>query len=219
MKLNINIPTSLKDITLRQYKRFLKIQEGTDDLRFLNAKMIEIFCDIKLEQVMNLKVTDTNEIVEMVAKLFDEKPSLVNSFKLGKTEYGFHPQLDDLTLGEYIDLDTFIGDWDNIEKAMNVLYRPILVKLKKKYSIEEYRVETAEDVLDMPMDAVMSSIFFLWNLGLDLSQTMTNCLDNQEMGTEALMQFLNSQANGDGTKASFQDSLKGILDDLKISLN
>jgi len=219
MKLNITIPTSLKEITLRQYKKFLKIQKETEDDRFLNAKMIEVFCGIPLDKVLNLKVNDSNEIIETISKLFDEKPNLVTSFKLGKLEYGFHPQLDDLTFGEYIDLDTFIGDWDNMEKAMNVLYRPILVKLKNKYSIEDYRVETAEEILDMPMDAVMSSIFFLWNLGLELSQTMMNCLDNQEMPQEALTAFLNSQQNGDGIKVSFQDSLREILDDLKISQN
>ena len=43
-------------------------------------------------------------------------------------QYGFHPSLDDLTLGEYVDLDTYVGDWNNIEKAMNVLYRPIEAK-------------------------------------------------------------------------------------------
>ena len=41
-------------------------------------------------------------------------------FNLNKVDYGFHPELDEMTLGEYIDLDTFIGDWDNMEKAMNV---------------------------------------------------------------------------------------------------
>jgi hypothetical protein len=47
-----------------------------------------------------------------------------------------------------------------MEKAMNVLYRPILVSLKDKYSIEEYTVNDSDKVLDMPMDAVLSSVFF-----------------------------------------------------------
>ena len=217
MKLNINVPTSLKDVTLRNYKRFLKIQETVDNERFLNAKIIEIFCDVKLEDVMLLKFKDSEEIVNGLTKLFDSKPQLVTKFEINKKEYGFHPQLDDLTLGEYIDLDTFIGDWDNIEKAMNVLYRPVLVSLKDKYSIEEYRVETVNDILDMPMDAVLSSIFFLWNLGLELSSTMMNCLENQEEN-KALMEFLNSQESGDGIN-QFMDSLMGTLQDLKISLN
>ena len=216
MKLNIKIPSSLKEITLRQYKRYLKLQETVKEERFLNAKMIEIFCNVKLQDVMLLKLNDSNEILSILSKLFESKPSLVSKFKLNGLEYGFQPQLDDLTLGEYIDLDTFIGDWDNMEKAMNVLYRPVLVKLKDKYSIEKYRPETSDKLLDMPMDAAMSSIFFLWSLGLELSKTMTSSLVEEE--GKALTQYLTSQKNGDGIN-QFSDSLKAILQDLKISQN
>jgi hypothetical protein len=217
MKLNIDIPTSLNEITLRQYKKFLKLQESSEDDRFLTSKMIEIFCNLELKDVMLLKLKDTEKISAILSNMFESKPELVTRFKIGKKEYGFHPQLDDLTLGEYIDLDTYLGDWDNIEKAMNVLYRPILATLKDKYSIKEYEIGTEEYLLDMPMDAVMSSIFFFWNLGLELSETMTSYLDSQEM-TEALTAFLNSETNGDGIN-QFTDSLKETLQGLKISLN
>jgi len=217
MKVNIKIPTSLNEITLRQYKRYLKVQENTTEVKFLNAKIIEIFCNIKLEDVMLLRFNDASEISDIITKLFEDKPALVTRFKIGNVEYGFQPQLDDISLGEYIDLDTYIGDWDNIEKAMNVLYRPILVKLKGKYSIEEYKVGTEQNLLDMPMDAVLSSIFFFWNLGLDLSTTMMNYLEGEEQN-EALIQFLNSQKSGDGTNP-YMDLLKETLQDLKISLN
>jgi len=216
MAIKIKIPTSLKDITLRQYKRFLKIQENVKEERFLNAKMIEIFCNVKLEKVMLLRLKDAEEISGILSKLFNEKPSLVSKFKLNGVKYGFHPQLDDLSLGEYIDLGNFIGDWDNIEKAMNVLYRPILAKIKDKYSIEEYKLGKEVELLDMPMDAVISSVFFLWNLGIDLSRTMMNYLDKEE--TQALTQYLTSQPNGDGI-TQFTDLLKETLQDMKISLN
>lgn len=216
MKVNITIPTSLSDITLRQYKRFLKLDLEALQGKFLNAKMIEIFCKIKLEQVMLLKLKDSNEIIDIINKMFDSKPDLVKSFKINEVEYGFHPQLDDLSLGEYIDLDNFIGDWDNMEKAMNVLYRPITARLKDKYLIDEYKLNESELLLDMPMDAAMSAIFFLWNLGLDLSKIMTSCLDNQQ--EEVLTEYLSSEKNGVGIN-QFMLSLKETLQDLKISLN
>ena len=216
MNINITIPTDLSEITLRQYKRFLKIQKTVDDERFLSAKIIEIFCGVNLEEVMQIKFNDSEFIVETLTKMFEQKPKLVTKFKLNNKEYGFHPQLDDLTLGEYIDLDTFIGDWENIEKAMAVLYRPIANKLKDKYTIEEYKLGRDVDILDMPMDAVLSSIFFLWNLGMDLSQAMMNYLHKEEI--QALTQYLNSQPNGGGI-TQFTDLLKETLHDMKISLN
>ena len=216
MSIKIKIPTSLKDITLRQYKKYLNIQKKVKDPRFLNAKMIEILCNVRLEDVMLLKLSDSQEITSILSKVFDAKPDLITRFKLNNVDYGFHPELDDMTLGEYIDLDTFIGDWDNMEKAMNVLYRPVVVKLKDRYNIEEYRLGTEGVLLDMPMDAVMSSIFFLWSLGLDLAKTMTNSLETEE--TEILTQYLSSQENGVGIN-HFMDSLKETLQGLKISLN
>tara|TARA_R110000782_G_scaffold207188_1_gene295702 strand:+ start:226 stop:876 length:651 start_codon:yes stop_codon:yes gene_type:complete len=216
MKLNITVPNNLSEITLRQYKHFLKIQKNVDDETFLNAKIIEIFCNLELKNVMRLKVEDTQLIVNTLTKMFEQKPKLVKTFKLNNLNYGFHPKLDDLTLGEYIDLDNFIGDWENIEKAMAVLYRPIVSKLKDKYIIEEYKVGNDDKVLDMPMDAVLSSIFFLWNLGIDLSEAMMNYLDKAEGQT--LTPHLTSQINGGGTN-QFLASLKETLQDMKISLN
>jgi hypothetical protein len=160
MKINVEIPNSLSDITLRQYKHYLKIQKNVEDEKFLGAKIIEIFCDIELKDVMRLKFNDAELIANSLAEMFEQKPKLVRHFKLGKTKYGFQPQLDDLTLGEYIDLDTYIGDWDNMEKAMNVLYRPVELNIKDKYTIKKYDVTNYDTMLDMPMDAVISSIFF-----------------------------------------------------------
>jgi len=216
MNINITIPTDLSEITLRQYKHFLKIQKSVDDEKFLSAKIIEIFCGVNLQEVMQIKFNDSEFIVDTLTEMFEQKPNLVSKFKLNNKEYGFHPQLDDLTLGEYIDLDTFIGDWENIEKAMAVLYRPVVNKLKDKYTIEDYKVGRDAEMLDMPMDAVLSSIFFLWNLGIDLSKAMMNYLDKEQ--TQALTQYLTLQPNGDGI-TQFTDLLKETLQDMKISLN
>lgn len=216
MKLKINIPESLDEISLRNYKHFLKIQEQEIDDRFYKAKMIEIFCGVNLKDVLHMKYKDSEEVVSILEQMFASKPKLIRHFKLNGVDYGFHPSLDELTLGEYIDLDTYIGDWDNIEKAMNVLYRPIDNKYKHKYSIEEYKLGTAENLLDMPLSAVMSSIFFLLNLGVDLSKIMTKYLDKGQV--QALMEYQTLEKNGDGIQA-FQNSLDRILQNLNISLN
>ena len=207
--MKITIPSALKDITLLQYKKYLNIQKQSKDEKILEAKMIEIFCNIKIEEVMLLKLNDSQEIINIILKTFDEKPPLIRSFKIDQLEYGFHPQLDNLTFGEYIDLDTYITDWENIEKAMNVLYRPVIAKVKSN-------TETSLNLLNMPMDAVMSSIFFLWNLGLELSTVMTNSLENQDH--KVLTQYLNSTPNTDGIN-HFMHSLTQTLQNLKISLN
>ena len=216
MKANINVPTELNEITLKQYQKFLKVQDSKQNNTFLQTKMIEIFCNVKMQDALNIKLSDADRIASLISKMFEQKPDLVKSFWLNNVEYGFVPDLDEITLGEYIDLDTYMGEWENIQIAMNVLYRPIKQKLGQKYLIEEYDPDTKDKLINMPMDAVFGSIIFFYRLGIELSQTMMNYLENEEGNLQ--VQGLDFLKNGDGIQA-FTDSLEEILQDLKISLN
>ena len=216
MKVEITIPDSLSEVTLDQYQRYLKIQDNNQDEKFLASKMIEIFCGVKLSDTLKMKYADVDGICNILVDMFNEKPQLVTKFKMKGVEYGFIPKLDDISLGEYIDLDAFLGDWDNMHRAMAVLYRPIENKYGDKYSIKDYEAGDGEVMKDMPLEAVISSIIFFYHLGIDLSQAMMNYLEEQE--ETSLVQYLNSEASGVGIN-QFTHSLKEILDDLKISLN
>ena len=216
MKLEITIPDTLSEITLEQYQKYLKISEEVTDEKFLASKMIEIFCNVTLADTMRMKFADVNAICDILIGMFNEKPNLRRHFKINGVEYGFIPKLDDISLGEYVDLDAFLGDWENMHRAMAVLYRPIDQKYGEKYSIKEYEAGDGETMKDMPLDAVISSILFFYHLGIDLSQAMMNYLEeNQESN---LVQYLSSEQNGGGIN-QFTHSLKAILDDLRISLN
>jgi len=216
MKIEVIIPNNLSEITLDQYQRFLKIQENNTDEKFLTSKMIEIFCGIKLPEVLKMRVNDVSLITNILSEMFENIPQLVQRFKMNGVEYGFIPDLDDMSLGEYIDLDTYLGDWENMHRAMAVLYRPIKNKSGNRYNIKEYDGKGFYDMKDMPLDAVLSSIVFFYNLGIELSKAMMNYLETTE--EEALTEFLNSQQNGVGIN-QFTHSLSEILQDLKISLN
>ena len=215
MKVDINIPDSLAEVTLEQYQKYLKIQNENKDEKFLAVKMIEIFCGLRGDHVLMMRATDIQSIVNILTDMLNDTPKLVTQFKMKGKQYGFIPKLEDMSFGEYIDLDTFMGDWDNMHRAMNVLYRPVTDQYGDKYAIEEYQVDSVEQMKGMPMNAVLGSILFFYNLGMDLSRTMLNSLESKET---SLAQYLISEGNGVGIN-HFSHSLKGILDDLKISLN
>ena len=214
MKVELIVPNNLNEVTLGQYQEYIKLKDLSETE--LSLKMIEIFCKLNSEQVRYLKATDVRNVVSIIAEMFDSKPSLVNTFKIDGVEYGFIPNLDEMSFGEYIDLDTYIGDWDNIEKAMGVLYRPIEIRKGNRYHIKEYEAGETEHLKAMPLDAVLGSILFFYRLGNDLCRIMMNSLGDTEM--QDLQAHLNSEVNGDGIQV-FTHSLNQILDDLKISLN
>lgn len=216
MKIEVIIPSELSEITLDQYQRYIKIQDKETDEKFLQSKMLEIFCGIKLKDTMKMKMSDVNAITEILSEMFNSKPKLVQRFKMKGVEYGFIPNLDEISLGEYIDLDSFLGDWDNMHRAMAVLYRPIKEKYGERYNIVDYQAGDGEWMKDMPMDAVISSVLFFYHLGIDLSQAMMNYLEESQ--ETRLVQYLSSDKSGVGI-SQYTHSLKAILHDLKISLN
>ena len=94
---------------------------------------LEPHIDIPEKLIKALSIENIALILKHINRVKDTAENKLSKIiKIEGKEYGFHPELDDLLLGEYIDLDNFIGDWDNMEKAMNVLYRPIIVRLKDK---------------------------------------------------------------------------------------
>ena len=216
MKIEITVPTSLNEITLEQYQKFLKIAEENPEGNFLNAKMIEIFCGIPLSDSYKLKMSSVSAIIDILNEMLNVTPNHVEKFTLNGVQYGFIPDLDEMSLGEYIDLDNNISSWAEMHKAMNVLYRPIKINKGDKYSVEDYDVSNPAALKDMPLDAAIGAVFFFLNLGLELSKHTILYSNLEEM--EDIQEQLILEENGVGIN-HFMLSLEEMLQDLKISLN
>ncbi len=180
MKLTINIPETLNEVTLKQYQKWLKIAEGKELDSFLQQKMVEIFCNIPLKQVLQIKASDINNICEELTKLFNNEPKFIDRFTLNDKEFGFIPKLDDISFGEYVDLDTYLADWELMHKAIGVLYRPITYKKKQQYLIEEYESSDKYDMSETTLDIVFGSIVFFYSLRNELQKTILSYLATQQ---------------------------------------
>lgn len=202
MKLKLNVPTELKEIKLSDYIKYLKVLEVNEDDKysevFVQQKILEIFCGIPLIDAVEYKMSDVTKVVNIITQTLNQKPDLIRTFKIGDIEFGFIPKLDDMTFGEYVDLDSSLGDWDNMYKAMAVLYRPIKHKSKEKYLIEEYKGDLYYDaMIHTPMDAVVSSMLFFYNLGKELSIAMMKYLEEENLLEDSILNQT-SLINGDG---------------------
>jgi hypothetical protein len=216
MKLQITIPTTLEEITLEQYQKFLSIAKDNPDGEFLQHKMVEIFCGIDLKNAAKISYKDVNEITSNLSNLFNQKYELKRTFKLGDTEFGFITNLDEITLGEYTDLDKYISDWDMMHNAMAVLYRPITKKLKDKYQIEEYNGSyTYCDAMKYaPVDVVLGAVVFFYTLGNELLKSTIHYLENNKE-FQNIVNNHNLEVNGVGIAHSML-LLKEMLEDLKM---
>jgi len=213
MKVKISIPTSLSEIKLSQYQKFVKIASENDEGKFLNQKMVQIFCNVDLNIVSKMKQQDLNFAVTKISDLFKKIPELVTKFTLNGIEFGFIPNLNDISSGEYMDLDGYIVDWEDSHKSMAVLYRPIKQKLGSKYLIEQYEGtdKYSKTMLDAPMDVVLSSKVFFWTLGRELLKSTMDFLEGNK--PTSLTKLRNSAKDGDGTPASMPYH-RAMLEDL-----
>jgi len=210
MAIKLNIPESLNEITLGQYQEWLKITEGKELNSFFQQKMIEIFCRSRLIDTLRMKAKDINEITLGLNKIFEAKPTLKTLFKLNDKEFGFIPKLDDMSFGEYIDLDTYLADWENMHLAMGVLFRPVTFKKNNEYIIEEYETASKYNMKNIPLDVVMGALVFFWNLKSELLKHIVNYLSNQqEVNLPA--HLIASLKNGVGFNP-FTDSVTEILE-------
>ena len=217
MKLDLLLPTSLSEIPLSRYQQFIKTKEASNDDEFIAQKMIQIFCGIDLKDVGKIKMKHLNELIAHFTKVFSEKPKLIRQFKIKNIEFGFIPKLDEITFGEYVDLEHHLQNWKTYHKAMAVMYRPIKEKHGNTYTIVNY--EPNEDMQDLmkfaPLDVAISSSVFFWTLGSELLNLTINYLQNElkTMTSSSTAKDNNLVNNGDGIIQSMH-LLKEMLPDL-----
>jgi hypothetical protein len=204
MKINITIPENLNEITLYQYQRFEKLIKDNEPSEFVNQKTIEIFCNIELKDVARIRIAEVSEILKHINGLLQQKPKLTQTFKLGVYEFGFIPKLEDLSSGEYIDIESYLGDTQTLHKAMAVLFRPIKTKVNKLYTIEEYESsEKYSEVLKyMPLDVALGCMLFFSILLNDCVIGLTDYIQNEAEQSEQVKKIL--EKNGVGIKAFTQ---------------
>jgi hypothetical protein len=220
--IELEVPQSLNDITLEQYQKYMKVMdahkdaEETDELtNFLNMKLVEIFCNINLAEVDKISVRGFNKVLEILNKAFSEKPKLITRFKLEGVDMGFIPKLDDISLGEYIDIESNISNWQKMHVVMSVMYRPVNFKLGNKYDIAPYEAkeEVQQIMKNMPMDVALSAMLFFYDLGKVLLQAIPRYMEKNLSKKDMQQLEAHLQKNGGGIN-QFMHSLKEMSFDL-----
>jgi len=221
-KFTLEVPKELSAITLQQYQKYLKVMEGNEDAEdteFINLKVLEIFCGVTMKEAYKLPLAEFSFIINHIVEIFKEDTPLQRDFTLtdpqgNSVTFGFIPKLDDISLGEFIDLDNYIGDWQEIHKAMAVLYRPITFRKGDLYLIEEYEGSDkyAEVMKDAPVNVALGATVFFYRLGNVLSSYLLDSLTQKLKKDPELIKDL--EQNGDGIN-QYTQSLEEMSQNLK----
>lgn len=221
-KFTLEVPQELSAITLQQYQKYLKVMEANDDAEdteFINLKVLEIFCGVTMKEAYKLPLAEFSFIINHIVNIFKEDTPLQRDFTLtdpkgDSVTFGFIPKLDDISLGEFIDLDNYIGDWQQIHKAMAVLYRPITFRKGDLYLIEDYEGSDkySEVMKDAPVNVALGAVVFFYRLGNVLSSYLLDSLTQEMKKDRELIKDLEQSGGGIN---QYMQSLEEMSQNLK----
>ncbi|QDP59963.1 MAG: hypothetical protein Tp178DCM178821_30 [Prokaryotic dsDNA virus sp.] len=164
-----------EDVTLEKWLKLIEIK--TDKKAVEAIENISTLSNIPKDLIRQLSVSAVAEIMKNISKMQVEASSnLVNIIEVDGREYGFIPNLDHITIGEFADIEMFIknGLEKHMPEIMAVLYRPVISKKNEAYTIIAYDGEItlrAEEFKKMKAEQVQSALVFFYNLGNELLKT------------------------------------------------
>jgi hypothetical protein len=167
---------SWADVNLSTWLQLIDFETGTKTEEA--TETIAALSDIPKKLIKELSLSDVAVIMSKVGELQQEQDTkLKRIIEINDVEYGFHPDLDSISLGEYADIEQFIknGIDSSLPELMAVLYRPIKLKKNDIYIIDSYDGDIrlrAEEMKQMSAAQVQSALFFFYNFVKELSEIL-----------------------------------------------
>tara|TARA_Y100000593_G_scaffold10127_1_gene18323 strand:- start:288 stop:929 length:642 start_codon:yes stop_codon:yes gene_type:complete len=190
-----------EDVTLENWVKLINFNEEAKSDEALIT--ITALSNIPKDLVSQLALRDVVVIMDRLAELqAEEHSSLKKIIKVQGKEYGFHPDLEAITLGEYADLEQFIklGVEDYLPEIMAILYRPIVEREGELYTITAYDGNIklrAEKMKKMSAVQVQNALVFFYHLGKELLMTTESSLMERLKETKKQSHQNPLQKNGD----------------------
>jgi hypothetical protein len=185
-EITLKVPTSYSDISLKQYLALQKEMENyKDDEEAVTAVMLYHLCGLDPLYLKGLAVEDYNTIKgELSGFIGNIELDLQRFIWIDGVEYGFEPNLSNLSYGAYSDITKYqqIQIDDNWANIMSILYRPVTKKQGDMYAIEGYSGNlNPKPFLELGMDIHFGALFFLLGLSTDLLKDTLNSLTEMEV--------------------------------------
>ena len=199
-----NLIDSWADVTLEKWIKIIDLETGSKTKEA--EETIAAFSDIPRKLVKELPLKDVAIIMSKIAELQTKQDTLLKKvIEIDGVEYGMHPDLDEITLGEYADIETFIKDGleKNMPELMAVLFRPIIERKNDIYTIEAYTGDIrirAEEMKKMSAEQVQSCLVFFWHFVNGLYLTLPSYLIQTAEKIVDKLQTEISQKGGCGTE-------------------
>jgi len=197
-----NVIESWKDVTLEKWVKLINNKIDTKGQEAI--QLIKELSNIPKDIIKSLELSDIAVIMSRIGELqANQDNTLQKIIEIDGKRYGFLPDLDSITLGEYADIETFIKmDIDkHLPEVMSILYRPIVEEKDEVYTIESYDGEIklrTQEMKKMTAEQVQSALVFFYTFGITFVKIMKSFLTEKLKATKTQSLQTPSQTNGLG---------------------
>lgn len=195
---------SWEDVTLANWIKL--VNKKTDTKGEEAYQLIQELSNIPKDIIKKLELSDIAVIMGRIGELQSQADNkLQRIIEVDNKRYGFLPDLDSITLGEYADIETFIKmDIDkHLPEVMAILYRPIVEEKNGVYTIEAYDGEIklrTEEMKKMTAEQVQSALVFFCDFGMTFVEIMRSYLTDRLKVTKQQSQVTPLQTSGVGSE-------------------
>jgi len=172
-KRKVEIPNDWNGITIQMYQDFEKLKKKKLKEDEFNLEVLATVCGLNRKMIERMEAKSLNKVLKSLTFLATDPNTdeLQKKVEWNGATYGFIPNLSEITMGEYIDIENHCKEaHKNLHKIMSILYRPIVKETKTRYSIKPYSPsdEVDKEFLDFPILPSMSALGFFFLLGRKL---------------------------------------------------
>ena len=202
--MEVIIPTKADEIPLSKYVECFNIgnDESLDDT-WKAKKIIKAITGAGYDALDRIPVRQLSELSAKIAAVLQQEQPFQQRFTWQGVEYGFIPNLQDLTTGEFVDIDSYSGDdfIENLHIVMAVLYRPIVEEYKELYKIEPYKGTDGEHFRELPISITTGALAFFFAFRSELVEQFPRLFngvgEESPLARYGWFNVLHSLANGD----------------------
>lgn len=177
-----NLPTAWNEVSIGEYSKLMieLSKEGASEIQLI-LKSLEALLGIDVGKLSKVPIKQLKLAYAQLQELTSTMPNieLNRVIEIDGIEYGIIPDFNELTLGEFVDLDNYLQDsWHNLDNILSILYRPIINRDGNSYIIEQYDLKTFRDRVkifnnNLSIDTAYGALVFFYLIGkkqLDIMQ-------------------------------------------------
>lgn len=175
----LKLPTAYRQITIGQLSDYL---QAPDDIGRVSA-----ICRIMRDDAAALPAKTIQYAIDHIDKIVTSETSKLQMIvTVDKRAYGFIPELQACTTGEFVDFVIFADPTNfkqSVVKLMCLMYRPVTARVGNRYEIQPYNSTRThlyeEDIRAMSAEVLGGAIAFFLSLRNELLTSFRVSLERQ----------------------------------------